>query len=135
MCSRAVSIAHSVAVDAVSCMTPVNEGGRPVISPSHCIIRPSSSVAAGDVAQLMHCAPIVAVSISARMEGGLLFAGKYPKNDGCCQCVIPGTIAFLKSANIAANGSPSGGGWRGICRVISPGAAVGLTGKRSTSRR
>ena len=36
----------------------------------------SSSVAAGEVAQDMHCAPIAAVSISARTEGGLLLPGK-----------------------------------------------------------
>ena len=36
----------------------------------------SSSVAAGDVTHDMHCAPIVAVSISPRIEGGLLLPGK-----------------------------------------------------------
>jgi hypothetical protein len=36
----------------------------------------SSSAAAGDVSHIMHCWARAAVSISARMDGGLVFAGK-----------------------------------------------------------
>jgi hypothetical protein len=36
----------------------------------------SSSVAAGEVTHDMHCAPMAEVSISARIEGGLLLQGK-----------------------------------------------------------
>ena len=74
--SRAESSATSVAVEAVSWMTPTNSSGRPSICRSHSIVVCSSSVAAGEVAQDMHCAPIVAVSISPRIEGGLLLPGK-----------------------------------------------------------
>ena len=74
--SRAVTIAHNVAAEAVSWMTPWNSSGRPIMARSHSIIRVSSSVAAGEVCQLMHCAPRAAVSISASTEGGLALAGK-----------------------------------------------------------
>ncbi len=57
-------------------MTPVNPSGRPTIWRSQSSTRVSSSVAAGEVCQSMHWAPSVAVSISARTEGGLEFAGK-----------------------------------------------------------
>ena len=57
-------------------MTPTNSGGRPIICRSQSITTCSSSVAAGEVAQDMHCAPMAAVSISPRIEGGLLLQGK-----------------------------------------------------------
>ncbi len=69
-------MAASVADEALSCITPSKYDGRPVIILSHSIIRSSSSAAAGEVSQIMHCAPSAAVSISARTEGGLEFAGK-----------------------------------------------------------
>ena len=69
-------MAQRVAVEAVSWITPLKDGGRPIISRSHSIIRSSSSAAAGEVCQIMHCAPIVAVSISANTDGGLELAGK-----------------------------------------------------------
>ena len=74
--SRAERSATSVAVEEVSCMTPVNASGSPSRARSHSITTCSSSVAAGDVCQDMHCAPSVAASISASTLGGLLFAGK-----------------------------------------------------------
>jgi hypothetical protein len=74
--SRAERSATNVAVDAESWMTPVNPSGKPSICRSQSIVTCSSSVAAGDVAHDMHCAPSVAVSISARMDGGLLLPGK-----------------------------------------------------------
>ncbi len=74
--SRAERSATSVAVDEVSWMTPVNASGSPSMVRSHSITACSSSVAAGDVCQDMHCAPSVAASISASTLGGLLFAGK-----------------------------------------------------------
>jgi hypothetical protein len=57
-------------------MTPVKSFGSPSICRSHSIVTCSNSVAAGEVAHDMHCAPSAAVSISARMDGGLLLAGK-----------------------------------------------------------
>ncbi|MCK7532149.1 MAG: hypothetical protein MZV63_14535 [Marinilabiliales bacterium] len=41
----------------------------------------------------------MAVIISARIEGGLVFAGKYAKKFGLCQWVIPGIIISSKSLN------------------------------------
>ena len=69
-------IETSVAVLAVSWITPVNPSGSPSICRNHSIVTCSSSAAAGLVFHDMHCAPIVAVSISARIDGGLLLAGK-----------------------------------------------------------
>ena len=57
-------------------MTPAKPSGRPIIWRSQSRTRASSSVAAGEVCQSMHCAPKAAVSISARSEGGLELAGK-----------------------------------------------------------
>jgi len=63
-------------VEAVSWIEPTNSPGSPTICRSQSITTCSSSVAAGDVTHDMHCAPIVAVSISPRIEGGLLLPGK-----------------------------------------------------------
>ena len=65
-----------MAVEAVSWMTPTNSAGRPSICRSQSIVTCSSSVAAGEVAHDMHWAPIAAVSISARIDDGLLLQGK-----------------------------------------------------------
>ena len=78
-------IAASVAVEALSWITPSKLPGSPVRSRSHIIIFSSSSAAAGDVSQFIHWAPRAAVIISARTEGGLLLAGKYAKKLGLCQ--------------------------------------------------
>ena len=67
---------HVDAVEAVSWITPVISSGRLSILRSHSITTSSSSAAAGDVFQIIHCAPIPAVRSSARMEGGLLLAEK-----------------------------------------------------------
>ncbi len=69
-------MAQRMALEAESWITPVNPSGRPIIWRSQSRTRVSSSVAAGEVCQSMHCAPSVAVSISASTEGGLEFAGK-----------------------------------------------------------
>ena len=74
--SRADSSATSVAVEAVSWMEPTNSAGRPTICRSHSMTTCSSSVAAGEVTHDMHCAPIVAVSISPSTDGALLLPGK-----------------------------------------------------------
>ena len=74
--SRARVSARGVAVEAVSWITPVKPSGRPSMPRSQSITQLSSSVAAGEVSQLMHWAPSVAVSISASTEGGLELAGK-----------------------------------------------------------
>jgi hypothetical protein len=57
-------------------MTPVKSSGRPIIRRSQSMTTCSSSVAAGDVAHDMHCAPMAEVSISPSTEGGLLLQGK-----------------------------------------------------------
>ena len=69
-------MAQSVALEAESWMTPEKLSGSPIICLSQSRTRVSISVAAGEVCHSMHWAPIVAVSISARMEGGLELAGK-----------------------------------------------------------
>ena|GEM_PF-4065011 len=74
--SRAVMSETRVDVEAVSWITPVYFPGNPIIFPSQPITLSSSSVAAGEVSQLMHWAPRVAVSISASTEGGEELAGK-----------------------------------------------------------
>jgi hypothetical protein len=74
--SRAVSSATSVAVEAVSWMTPTQPAGRSSICRNQSITTCSSSVAAGEVTQDIPWAPSVAVSISPRIEGGLLLQGK-----------------------------------------------------------
>ena len=65
-----------MALEAESWMTPLKPSGSPVICRSQSSTRVSISVAAGEVCQSMHWAPRVAVSISARTDGGLLLAGK-----------------------------------------------------------
>ena len=70
-------MAHRVALDAVSWMTPEKPSGSPSICRSQSRTRVSSSVPAGDVCQSMQFTPRVAVSISASTEGGLELAGKY----------------------------------------------------------
>ena len=74
--SRAHRIAHSVALDALSWITPAKPSGRPIIWRSQSRTRVSISVAAGEVCHSMHWAPSVAVSISASTEGGLELPGK-----------------------------------------------------------
>src|SRR5918994_5616610 len=113
-------------------MTPVYPDGRPIICASHAIVTCSSSVAAGDVAHDMHWAPSVAVSISARTEGGLLFPGKYANHPGWFQWVIPGRTSWTKSTNNVSNGSPSAGGAEGNFRKTSHGRTSGVTGSSPT---
>ena len=80
----------------------------------------------------MHWAPRVAISISARIDAGLVFAGKYAKKLGFCQCVIPGIIISLKSLMRESNDSACRGGLSGILSNISPGFTVDFTGQLST---
>jgi hypothetical protein len=61
-----------------------------------------------------------------------VFAGKYAKKLGFCQCVIPGIIISSKSLIRALNGSECEGGLSGILLKISPGATDDLTGYFST---
>ena len=65
-----------MALVAESWITPVKPSGSPSIWRSQSSMRPSISLAAGEVCHSMHCAPRAAVSISARIEGGLALAGK-----------------------------------------------------------
>ena len=69
-------MAHRVALDAVSWMTPEKPSGSPIIWRSQSSTRVSSSVPAGEVCHNMQLTPRAAVSISASTEGGLEFAGK-----------------------------------------------------------
>ena len=115
-------------MEALSWITPTKPSGSPIIRRSHSSTRVSSSVAAGEVCQIMHWAPSVAVSISASTEGGLELAGKKAKNPGCCQWVMPGTMRSRKSAKMRAMGSASSGGAAGSRAAISPGSTWALTG-------
>ena len=130
--SLAVRIAVSVAVDAESCITPSNSEGSPINSRNHIIIFSSSSAAAGEVSQIIHWVPRVAISISASIDAGLVFAGKYAKKLGFCQWVIPGIIISLKSLISESNDSECKGGLSGILSKISPGLTDDLTGQFST---
>ncbi len=60
----------------MSWITPANPAGRPNSWRSQSRTTVSSSVPAGEVCHSMHWAAKVAVSISARIEGGLELAGK-----------------------------------------------------------
>jgi hypothetical protein len=80
----------------------------------------------------MHCEPRAAIIISARIEGGLVFAGKYAKKLGFCQCVIPGIIISSKSFINVVKGTGFKGGLSGILLLMSPGETVDFTGYFST---
>ena len=71
-----VSTAASVADEAESWITPENPSGRPSAWRSQSIIFVSSSVAAGEVCQSMHCAAIAETRYSATTETGAALAGK-----------------------------------------------------------
>src|SRR5262245_55714920 len=91
-------MAQRTALEAVSWITPppVDEDlklfGRPIISTSQSKTCVSSSVHAGLVDQSIPCTPSPAESISPRTDGPEMFAGKYAKKFGDCQCVIPGKM-------------------------------------------
>ena len=74
--SRAQRSAVSVEVEAVSWITPVKVEGSPTIWRSQSITTSSTSVAAGEVCQLMPWAPRPAQTRSARMEAWLVLEGK-----------------------------------------------------------
>jgi hypothetical protein len=66
--SRAHSSAVSVAVEAESWITPVNDSGSPTMRRSHSITTSSTSVAAGLVCQLIPWAPSPAAARSPSTE-------------------------------------------------------------------
>ena len=74
--SLAVRREHIVPIEAVSLITPFQLLGNPIKSLNQSVTFSSSSVAAGDVSHIMHCAPIVEINISASIDGKLLLAGK-----------------------------------------------------------
>ncbi len=74
--SRAQRSAVSVQVEAVSWITPVKVVGSPTICRSQSITTSSSSVAAGEVCQLIPWAPSPAQTRSARTEARLALEGK-----------------------------------------------------------
>jgi hypothetical protein len=132
-CSAASS-AHSTADDAVSWITPCprNDPGRSSSSASQSSTTVSSSVAAGDVAHNMPCTPSPDDSRSPSTAGPDAFAGKYAKNEGCCQCVTPGRMTRSRSASTAENGSPVSGADDGSAAATSPGFTCAPTGSDST---
>ena len=67
--SLAVRSEHIVPTDAVSFITPLQFEGRPIESLIHSVTFCSSSVADGEVSHIIHCAPIVDINISAKIEG------------------------------------------------------------------
>jgi hypothetical protein len=74
--SRAQRSAVSVDIDAESCTAPVNDSGRPIICRIHSMTTCSSSVAAGEVCQLIPCTPSPAASRSPSTEARLVLDGK-----------------------------------------------------------
>src|SRR5215475_4624771 len=90
-CSRAARTAISVALDAVSCMTPPpvlvdrNLSGRPRAGTSQSSTRVSSSVHAGLVAHSIPCTSRPDDNKSPRIAGPDAFEGKYAKKFGDCQ--------------------------------------------------
>ena len=120
----------SVAVEAVSCTTPANAAGSPIIWRSQSITTSSTSVAAGDVCQLMPCAPSPAAARSPSTEARLVFEGKYAKKPGWFQCVMPGTTASSSAAIASASRPPSAGGSSGKRARMAPGATGLITGQR-----
>ena len=74
--SRAQRSAVKVEVEAVSWMTPVKVAGNPTIWRSQSITTSSTSVAAGDVCQLIPCAPRPAQTRSPSTEAKLTLEGK-----------------------------------------------------------
>ena len=61
--------------------------GRPIILPIQSSMMVSSSVQAGEAAQEKPTQPMASPSMSPRIDGYELPAGKYAWNCGCCQCV------------------------------------------------
>ncbi|MCY1234580.1 hypothetical protein D9M72_471650 [compost metagenome] len=74
--SRMTRTAESVAEEAESWITPENPSGRPIACRSQSSTFVSSSVAAGEVCQSMHCAAMAVTRYSATTETGAAFAGK-----------------------------------------------------------
>ena len=109
-----------------------NRAGRPNSSANQSMTRVSTSVAAGLVAQSMPCTPSPDESRSPRMAGPDTFAGKYAKNDGCCQWVMPGITISSMSASRAKMSSPPAGGSSGSPAAMSPGCTRERTGIVST---
>jgi hypothetical protein len=125
--SRAASNAHSVALDAVSWITPppaavdLKGSGRSSMVTSQSSTCVSSSVQAGLVAHIMPCTARPAESISPRIEGPDALAGKNAKKFGDCQCVIPGRMICSTSRRTSSKGSPRRGAESGSRLRISPG--------------
>src|SRR5207302_4398535 len=104
-------MAHNVALDAESWITPLprKTSGRPSSSTSQSSTCVSSSVHAGDVAHSIPCTPRPDDTRSPRIDGPDVFAGKYPKKFGDCQCVTPGSTMRSRSARIADQGCGDSG--------------------------
>jgi hypothetical protein len=94
--------------------------------------RCSSSVAAGEVCHIIPWVDRVDTIISARIDGGLVLAGKKAKKEGCCQWVIPGITMRSTSFMMRSKDSLSSGGELGSWRRMSPGETCDLTGYSST---
>ena len=132
--SRAASNAQSVALEAVSWITPPpgdddrNLSGRPSMPTSQSIRWVSSSVQAGLVTHIIPCTPSPAESSSPRIAGPEVLAGKNAKKFGDCQWVTPGMMISSTSAMTCSKGSPCSGGASGSRDRISPGSTFDGTG-------
>jgi hypothetical protein len=139
--SRAATIAHSVALDALSWITPPpapverKRSGNPSKSTIQSRTWVSSSVQAGLVAHNMPWTPSAAETRSPRTAGSDALAGKKPKKVGDCQCVTPGSTIRSRSARIASHGSGCSGAWSGSCARTHPGSTGDSTGNDSTRSR
>jgi hypothetical protein len=123
--SRAQSRATSVLVDAVSWMTPRKVSGRPNIWRVQSQTTSSSSVSAGLDCQESPSTPRPLLRKSPSTEAGEVLDGKYPKNDGCCQCDSPGRSTSSTSRITPSRDSGSTGGALGSGCAHVPGRRRG----------
>ena len=125
--SLAAIIAHKDALEAVSWITPppllldLKSFGRFNISTSQSSTWVSNSVQDGLVSHSIPLTPSPLEIRSAKIDGPLVFVGKYPKNIGDCQCVIPGIMTLSISFNMVSIDSPYLGGFFFRLDLMSPG--------------
>ena len=125
--SRATASACITPTDAVSYTTPPNSCGKCTNCRIQSITSVSSSVAAGDVRHVIALTFRGAVMISPRIPGAVVVHPKYPRNIGCAQCTMPGTMSRSTSPRILSNGSACSGGCDGSLARIAPGLSLGAT--------
>ena len=133
--SRAQTSATSVAVDAVSWMTPRHAGDRPTICRTQSVVTSSSSVSAGADCQVRPSAPRPVLAKSPRTDERLPPVGKKPKKRGWPKWVRPGTMVASSVAKISSIGCGASGGVFGNARATSPGVVRAITGRVSSVAR